>query len=192
MGRIGIARALPRCSDAEDGGTFSHCGCESAGVVEVRMRVHDEAHGLARDDFLGCRHDRLATRIALAAFDHEDVVAHVDGERRVVAPDLVDALTNLIDRVGQPACRLAHLPRAPPPRPPPAGAVSSSARFCGLGVAEVMVASKLCRLAAVARFVRAPARRPCRCSPSTRTPRAGHRAPRVGRVSPRASRRLRR
>ena len=66
-------------------------------MIEVRVRVDDEADRLARNRLLGRRHHRHAARVALAALDDEDVIAHVDGERRVVAADLEGAVAELLD-----------------------------------------------------------------------------------------------
>ena len=85
-------------------------------MIEVRMRVDDEADRLVRDRLLGGRHHCQAARVALAALDDQDVIAHVDGERRVVATDLERAFAKLLDRR---RCRGRGGPPGAPPGPPP-------------------------------------------------------------------------
>src|SRR5687768_4390285 len=61
------------------------------------MGVDHETHGLVRDCLPGRRDDRQAASIALATLDDQYVIAHVDGQRRVVAADLEDAVTDAFD-----------------------------------------------------------------------------------------------
>ena len=106
--------------------------------------------GLFGNGLLRRRHHRHAARVALAALDNEDVVAHVDGERRVVAADLEDTLAELLDRGRRrlPAGGTRARPAAARCRRAAGlagggGGVSSAVRFGGFGVADVMVASNV-------------------------------------------------
>jgi hypothetical protein len=55
-------------------------------VIEVRVRVDDEADRLVRDGLLRGRHRRKAARGVLSTLDDADVVAHIearaDSQRR--------------------------------------------------------------------------------------------------------------
>ena len=62
-------------------GAFGDRGGEAAGVIEVWMRIDDKADRLVRYGLLRRSHYCHAARIALAAFDNKDMVAHVDRER---------------------------------------------------------------------------------------------------------------
>ena len=57
-------------------------------------------------------------RASFWPLDHEDVIAHVDGDRSVVTADIEDAFADGIDR--RSCSALAGRPRQgePPPRPP--------------------------------------------------------------------------
>jgi len=73
--------------------TFGGRRSKPTGVVEVRMGVDDEADRLVRYFLFCCRHHRQTSRVALAAFDNENMVAHVNREGRVVSADPESAVT---------------------------------------------------------------------------------------------------
>ena len=118
----------------EERGSFGNRRGETACVVEVRMGVDDETDRLVRNGLLGCSHHRHAASVVLTAFDDEDVIPHVDGQRRIVPADLERSFAKLFDRrcrcCGRcTARRRRHLPEVrrraqlqadhlPEPRPP--------------------------------------------------------------------------
>ena len=64
----------------DDGDPFGRDRGEPAGMIEVRVRVDDVADRLVRNGLLHFRQDRQAARFVLSAFEHDDVVADLDGE----------------------------------------------------------------------------------------------------------------
>src|SRR5687767_6128274 len=87
----------------EDRRSFGNRRGETAGMIEVRMRVDDEANGLVGDGLFGCCHHRQTAGVVLSTFDDEDVVAHIDRQRRIVPTNLECSLTELFYRWG-PCC----------------------------------------------------------------------------------------
>ena len=86
----------------QDRGALGDGGRKPACMIEVRVRIHYEPDWLARNRLPGCRHHRDAARIALPAFDDENVIAHVDGKRCVISADLEDAVSDALDGVAPP------------------------------------------------------------------------------------------
>ena len=112
-------------------------------MIEVRVRVDQVPDRLVRNGLLRFRDHRQATRLALTAFEHDDVIPHVDGERHIAAGDAVDA-------VGQLLGLTAGAAGAPPRgragrRRGLAGAEASAAARCcpGSRLALVIVASNV-------------------------------------------------
>ena len=65
-------------------------------MIEMMVRVHDIADRLVGNDLFRLGQHRLATRLALPALEHEDVVAELDGESHISASDAVDAVSQLL------------------------------------------------------------------------------------------------
>src|SRR5688572_30416498 len=82
----------------ENRGSFGNRRGETTGMIEVRMRVDDEADGLVGDGLLGCRHYRHTAGVVLSTFDDEDVVAHIDRQRRIVSANLEGSFTQFFYR----------------------------------------------------------------------------------------------
>src|SRR5690606_12004378 len=88
----------------------------------MRVRVPHVPDRLARKEPLRFGDDGKATRFALAAFEHDDVIREFDGERDVAAGDPPDALGELLG---------AHLSRGAARRRP-----ASERTGCGRGRRE--------------------------------------------------------
>ena len=65
-------------------------------MIEVRVRVDDIPDRLVRDDALGFSDDGDAARLALSAFEHDDVVFELDGQRNVSARDPIHAIGHFL------------------------------------------------------------------------------------------------
>ena len=88
----------------EDDGPVGRERRQPAGVIEVRVRVHDVLDSFVRDQPLGlCDHGQCA-RLALPALEHDDVIFELDGERHVAAGDAIDTVGQLL-RGGRPCHR---------------------------------------------------------------------------------------
>src|SRR5207248_11065034 len=79
----------------EDGDALGGKWREPAGMIEVRMRIDDVPDSFVRKQPPGFGEDRQASRFALRAFEHDHVVAELDGHGDVSADDAVHAVGEL-------------------------------------------------------------------------------------------------
>src|SRR5688500_19396044 len=80
------------------------------------MRIHDIADRFVRNRLLGRSHHVHSALVVRAALDHQDVFAHVHGQRQVVATDGEGTVADLLVR-----WRGGRSPPPPSPPLPPAG-----------------------------------------------------------------------
>ena len=82
----------------DDGSSLGHVGAQTAGVIEMMMRVDHVFDGLIRNQLLGFRHHRRATLIVLPTFHNHDAVFEIQCDRRVASQNQVDAVAQLFCR----------------------------------------------------------------------------------------------
>ena len=112
LGHTGVK--VVRGKRAHDDGAFGHESANAAGMIEVMVRWNHVANRFAGKPFFDGLDDRRGARLVERAFDGDQMIAHLDDDRRVgTTADLVHAIGELspFDRGRTAEILVAHVAR---------------------------------------------------------------------------------